>query len=770
MIPLFFDLPSDPPNPSGSASQPRLHRRRRFSRPLLIVTSLLLAAVVTTGCLPTFLDPPTSGLNFGKGPLDAIFDAVDSTTNSMRDAKPGEPLAGCSLSAVELAAMMMAPTYFEAGGTVPSPMTLSRWDNVSVRASNANLFAFGQTTGAYVNAFFSPGIGLWQFDSAGRWDLTAADAIDSVTAANTAAATIAYRWCNAPDNRLASPELRRDYVWKPWFGCSSNSNCETRFNQLVTAGSLNTAQDLGVDRFGGMQRRTCDIAGIGTGLTCWYVNPANAQGSTGWKGLTYDPTRPNFVTPLPKPFYVVRANSREYRFWIKADTGFDIGITASKLVTSDARTSLVWERQANLCDTTVYRGECGGAPPVGVLDSVTTGNGSVRVTGWAWDRDTTGVVPIHVYVGAVGNAVGTGSARSDVAAAFSGAPSNTGFDAVVPSAVGPQRVCVYAIDVGGALGNPFLGCRDVVVTSTPRGFIDSVTARPGAIDVSGWSVIPGDPSSVSIISVDGVVRLNLTRQVSRPDVQSVIAGIESATGFNGSIEATGGRHVVCLTTGNLELGALGCRTVDSPGGAPFGAVDVVTSRVGGVAISGWAVDPDVASPITMHVYVNGVGYAVTANGNRPDVATVLPAFGPTQGFSAQLPAPGGQATVCIYAINVGIGSHVLLGCRSTNVPTGSPIGVVDALSRSGGSITGFGWVIDPDTAASIPVHVYVNGVGYLVNAGVSRPDVGAAFPDYGPLHGYSFSVPAPAGSATVCVYGIESAGSGGNVLLGCRTL
>ena len=651
-------------------------------------------------------------------------------------------------------------------------MTLSRWDNVSVRSSNSSLFAFGQTAGTYVNAFFSPGIGLWQFDSAGRWDLTAADAIDSVTAANTAVATIADRWCRAGSAWTASPELRREYAWKPWFGCGvgTNSNCETRFKRLVTEGNINTAQDLGIDRFGGMQRRTCDIVGIGSGLTCWYVNPANAQGSTGWRNLTYDPTRSNFVTPLPKPFYVVRANGREYRFWIKADTGYDIGITASHPVTSDARTSLVWERQANLCDTTVSRGECGGALPIGVLDSITTGNGSVRVTGWAWDRDTAGAIPIHVYVGAVGNAVSTGSTRSDVASAYVGAPSNTGFDVVVRSAVGPQRVCVYAIDVGGALGNPFLGCRDVVVTSTPLGFIDSVTARPGAIDVSGWSVIPGDPSTNAIISLDGVVRLSLTRQIARPDVQAGIAGVELATGFSGSIETTGGRHVVCLTTGNLAPGALGCRTVDSPGGSPFGVLDAVTPRVGGVTVSGWAVDPDVASPITMHLYVNGVGYAVTADGNRPDVGSLLPGYGATHGLSAQLPAPGGKVTVCAYAINVGLGAHSLLGCRSTTVPTGSPFGALDSVSRSGGSVAGSGWLIDPDTAASIPVHVYVNGVGYAIDADRNRPDVGATFPDYGPLHGYSFSLPVTSGSATVCVYGIDRAGTGGNVLLGCRTV
>jgi len=744
-------------------------KRSVVRRPLLrrgIAAGFFLAVVfLATSCLPGVVTSPTSGLSYGKGPLDAIRDAADRTTTT-------GPYSQCGLTSLELAVMMMVPTYFEAGGAVPSPMTLSRWDNVNVRAENANLFAFGQTTGGYVNAFFSPGIGLWQFDSAGAWDLTAADAIDAVTSSNTAAATIAYRWCNAPDSRKVTPQSRRAYAWGPWFGCSSGASttCEDRYQQLVTEGAINSAQDAGVDTSGGMSLRTCDVAGLGTNLPCWYVNPANAQGSRGWTSGTYDPARPDLYTPLPKPFYVVRANGREYRIWLKVDTGYDIGITASHPVTSNARTSLVWERQATLCDKTQYRGECGGAPPTGVLDSVTTGTDSVRVTGWAWDRDTTGQVPINIYIGVIGNAATTGGARPDVAAAYSGAPGNTGFDVTLPSPVGPQHVCAYAIDVGGILGNPLLGCRDVVVTSTPRGIIDTAVARPGSISVSGWSVIPGDPSSVAILSVDGVVASRITRTVARPDVQAGIPSAELATGFSGSIDATGGRHVVCLTTGSLPLGALGCRVVDLPGGSPFGALDVVTPRVGGVHVVGWSVDPDIASPDTVHVYVNGVGYALTSNANRPDIGGGLPAYGSEHGFVADLPAPGGAVTVCAYGINVGVGNHTLLGCRTANVPTGSPIGVIDTLTRSGGIVTGSGWVYDPDTAASIPVHVYVNGVGTALVANGSRPDFAGTMPLYGPAHGYSFSLPVGAGSATVCIYGIESAGSGGNVLLGCRTV
>jgi hypothetical protein len=89
----------------------------------------LFLAVLTAGCLPTtLLEPSTSGHSYGKGPLDAIREAADRTTSS-----GPYSYSSCGLHSVELAAMMMVPTYFEAGGPVPSPMALSRWDNVQDR-------------------------------------------------------------------------------------------------------------------------------------------------------------------------------------------------------------------------------------------------------------------------------------------------------------------------------------------------------------------------------------------------------------------------------------------------------------------------------------------------------------------------------------------------------------------------------------------------------------------------------------------------------------
>ncbi len=83
-----------------------------------------------------------------------------------------------------------------------------------------------------------------------------------------------------------------------------------------------------------------------------------------------------------------------------------------------------------------------------------------------------------------------------------------------------------------------------------------------------------------------------------------------------------------------------------------------------------------------------------------------------------------------------------------------------------------GWTIDPNTAASIDVHVYANGVFQTaVTASGYRPDVASAFPSYGPDHGYYlFARPEVENDIQVCVYGINVGSGTVNTQLGCRTV
>ena len=81
---------------------------------------------------------------------------------------------------------------------------------------------------------------------------------------------------------------------------------------------------------------------------------------------------------------------------------------------------------------------------------------------------------------------------------------------------------------------------------------------------------------------------------------------------------------------------LGCKTVTVPaptntitdkGRAPIGNLEGVVATASGFQVSGWAIDPDTTSPITVHIYVDAVGVAVPANGARPDVGAIYPAYG-----------------------------------------------------------------------------------------------------------------------------------------------
>lgn len=204
---------------------------------------------------------------------------------------------------------------------------------------------------------------------------------------------------------------------------------------------------------------------------------------------------------------------------------------------------------------------------------------------------------------------------------------------------------------------------------------------------------------------------------------------------------------------------------------PSGSLDVVSRAPGGATVTGWAIDPDTQSPLTVRFYEkSNAAYlgSTTTDLPRPDVQRGHPAAPLDSGYSTTLALAAGAHTVCAYGINVGSGSNSLLGCKSITVD-GHPVGRLDSATRAGGKVTVGGWALDPDTTAAISVRVYANGtyVGSSLASG-ARSDIARAYPEYGSAHGYSTAVTAPTG-ANVCVYAIDSAG-GANTTLGCKKL
>jgi hypothetical protein len=426
------------------------------------------------------------------------------------------------------------------------------------------------------------------------------------------------------------------------------------------------------------------------------------------------------------------------------------------------------------------------ANPFGSLDAVTTaGPGAVTLGGWAVDPDATTPTVVHVYVDGVPTIALTADGnRPDVAAAFPASGAAHGYSTTLTGlAPGTHQVCTYGINQGAGTGNPQLGCRSVVVRGgNPFGYLEAVTSTGlGSIALNGWAIDPDTASSiVTHLYVDGAFVEQLTASDARPDLAAAFPGYGAAHGVSATLSnLAGGTHTVCLYAINQLAGAvntpLGCRSVTVPGGNPFGYLDSVKPvALGSIAFSGWAVDPDTASSIPVHVYVDGAFVEqVTASDARPDLAAAFPGYGAAHGVSGTLTnLPGGYHTVCLYAINQLSGSvNTPLGCQRVGLPGGNPFGSVDSVTTTSGSISVAGWAIDPDTAATVSVHLYVDGAFKgAFDAGATRADVAAAFVGYGAAHGYTFSVPATAGPHTACVYAINQGTGTSNPLLGCRAV
>ena len=433
----------------------------------------------------------------------------------------------------------------------------------------------------------------------------------------------------------------------------------------------------------------------------------------------------------------------------------------------------------------------GSTDPFGNIEEVTATPGNFRVRGWAIDPDTSAPVDVHVYVGSAGKPFTAALERPDVSAAYPGLGTKHGFDVTVPvSSTGPNNVCIYAINQGPG-ANVLLGCRSVnALSGSPIGAMDGATAVTGGIRVSGWAIDPdtADPSTVHVYVGD--VGKAVQAKLSRPDIGRLYPAYGSTHGFEETIAAAPGSHSVCVYGMNTGLGSttvLKCSTVVVPGAqptmtesgrVPIGSLDAVSTGTNSLKLSGWALDPDTASPIAVHVYVDSAGVAYTANRDRPDIGAAYPGYGSAHGFAETIAASTGSHRVCVYGINTGPGGHTLISCKDVVVPGvqpsisergRAPVGNVETVAVVAGKISVAGWALDPDTASPIAVHVYVDSAGVAYTANRDRPDVGAAYPGYGLAHGFAESITASAGSHRVCVYGINT-GAGGHTLLRCQTI
>lgn len=304
---------------------------------------LALAGIATVGWVATA--GPAIAHKFGTEPLqDVRAEARGATTCE-------------GLTAAELAAMVLAPTWPETGAgpaQTPSPMTLGRHD------TQPNLYSPWNNT---PRAFWHPGVGAWQLDILAL-NMAAFQKVNTQKAANKVANHMASEYCGAS----GGPAERRREAFDDWVACGSNqSTCEDLYQEHYCSGNDNvcgiTTVD-GVGRLGGMRERTCYWR-IGPPpwprFTCWFVDPDKAEGYTGsWQQAPKDG---NSISPLSFAFYSYWPDDGdpEYRHWLERDTGYNRGeVWAARPKGRNPRDNgvLEWTDLDVLCDATVAKGNC----------------------------------------------------------------------------------------------------------------------------------------------------------------------------------------------------------------------------------------------------------------------------------------------------------------------------------------------------------------------------------------------------------------------------
>ncbi len=274
---------------------------------------------------------------------------------------------------------------------------------------------------------------------------------------------------------------------------------------------------------------------------------------------------------------------------------------------------------------------------------------------------------------------------------------------------------------------------------------------------------------------------------------TVASGVPVNPGTNTTVWNTagnpGGRYWLCLriTRGNAVTsayasGVLAVTASPGPSPNPIGSFDGASLSGRTYQVGGWAFDGNSPTQaINVDVYDqrpdgSQAGVRLITGGARPDVAAAFPGAGGRTGFNGSIGLYGpGRHSVCVYGINIGPGTNVLIGCRTVDVP--GPIGSLDSVtSNEQGKLRVGGWASDPDAPrTSEAVHFYATGpAGTTSAAGVttlSRPDVSAAIPWVGPMSGFVATVPtAGAGVNRVCAYAINVHPPNTNPMIGCRTV
>jgi hypothetical protein len=422
-----------------------------------------------------------------------------------------------------------------------------------------------------------------------------------------------------------------------------------------------------------------------------------------------------------------------------------------------------------------------GQSPLGYLDTavVRASDGVIFAAGWTADMDAPlETLRVQVYDNGVYMAAVTADGyRPDVGTAVAGIGPFHGYTAHFAAKTGLHQICARATNLLGGTDRQ-LGCRSVQVNNDPVGVLETALQQPGGILISGFAYDPNVVTSSVIVRsyLDGKYVTGQLAAKPRADLKLKYPTAGPNHGYAIFTPAAVGTHQICAIAMNLGVGTvntkLGCRTVTMTSN-PVGAFEAVAQQAGGFQATGYALDPDVTSSISVRMFVDGVYVATNvATTPRPDLLAKYPGYGQNHGFVINTPTLAGTHELCAYAMNVAAGAvSTKLGCRTVS-RTSDPVGSVTGIARVGttDTVAVSGWALDPDSAAPITVQVTSDGVAkQILTANLASTGPVSAWPRWGGYHGYSANVSLDGYQHQVCVVALN-VGAGKDVPLGCKLL
>lgn len=410
--------------------------------------------------------------------------------------------------------------------------------------------------------------------------------------------------------------------------------------------------------------------------------------------------------------------------------------------------------------------------PIGVINDMWTTEDGVAFWGWALDPDEpTAAVDLRIEIAGTTTYWSAGSNYPEVASGFPGAGPNHGFGGTVAAPPGTtQKICVTVVNRGGG-SDTSLGCRsvDLPPRASPRGELKDMWATTAGAHLWGWSIDPDavDSSVPLHIQVDGRQWYVLTADAPYPLGPELVEGADYLHGFGGSLPLSPGKHQVCAFMVNRNAGSnvpFACRELTVPTVAevsPKGEVKEVTATAEGVALWGWAIDPDSKdTAVRVIVQLDSQWYAWSADSFSAAALATYPDAGPNHGWGGVLDAAPGMHWLCVTYLNVGDGADVNAGCRQVHVPEPtvdvSPHSKMIGAYPSPGGLTLWGYAFDPDSLESpTDVIVQVDSQWLRWPANASYAPGADLFPGVGTSRGFVGEVAVPPGRHWVCTYAVN---------------